>query len=87
VSHEIIAQPGLTKVECEVICAGLDFLKKVMAEPGQVNDAGTAIKREQYTMVANNVIAKLVRNIEHLGRLRLPDVKPGGARKRTHFSG
>jgi hypothetical protein len=79
-SQEIIAQPGLTKVECDVILTALEWFGQAIQQPHSPNEKDApaqALKKEQYMIVSAEIRGKIVRNVERMGKLRLPNVQPG----------
>jgi hypothetical protein len=87
-SHEIVAQPGLSNVECQVIITALNYFRDALrapVNPDPENPANVshAVKLEQYCHVADSVIGKIVRNAVKMGKV--PDarnIKPGGGIRR-----
>lgn len=71
-SNEIVAQPGLTKVECDVVITALAFFEealnaKTVGEGPQ--HVAIVIKKHQYGVAAESVKSKIVRSTVHLGTL------------------
>lgn len=86
-SHEIIAQPGLTNVECQVIVTALNYFRDALRaptnpDPENPDNLAHAVKIEQYCHVADAVIGKIARNAVKLGKV--PDARniyPGSGRR------
>lgn len=82
-SHEIIAQPGLTKVECDVILTALEWFGTAIQQPhkaGQLDNAAQAVKKEQFMIVAAELRGKIARAVVKQGVLRMPLVSPGSGK-------
>jgi len=90
-SREIIAQPGLTKVECDVILTALEWFGQAIQQPhnaGQKDNAAQAVKKEQFMIVAAEVRGKIVRDVVRIGNVKPFDafggarnIIPGGKRR------
>lgn len=87
-SQEIVAQPALTKVECEVILTALEWFGQAVQQPhdaDQKDTASQAVKKEQYMIVAAGVRGKIARNVIARGNAaafgeQARHIKPGGGR-------
>lgn len=82
-SHEVIAQPGLTKVECDVILTALQWMEQALKTPhstGAPDNPAQALKKEQFMIVAAEVSGKIARDVVKRGVLRMPNVSPGSGK-------
>lgn len=82
-SQEIVAQPGLTKVECDVILTALEWFGQAIQQPhnaGQADNAAQAVKKEQFMIVAAELRGKIARDVVKRGILRMRNVTPGSGK-------
>lgn len=75
-SREIVAQPGLEKIECDVIITALNFFRDALIDTAKANpdpenpaNASHAVKLHQYCHVADAIIGKISRATVRLGKL------------------
>lgn len=85
-SHEIIAQPALTKVEADVIITALNYFRDALRvpinpDPANPSNVAHAVKIEQYCHVADSVVGKISRAAVKMGTLpNARNILPGGGR-------
>lgn len=82
-SREIIAQPPLTKVECDVILTALEWFGTAIQQPhkaGQLDNASQAVKKEQYMIVAAEIRGKIARDVVRRGIMNGRNITPGSGR-------
>lgn len=82
-SLEIIAQPALTKIECDVILTALEWFGMAIQQPhdaGQLDNAAQAVKKEQFMIVAAELRGKIARDVVRRGVMKERNVTPGSGR-------
>ena len=82
-SHEIIAQPGLTKIECDVILTALEWFREAITTPHPGGDnPAQALKKEQFMEVAAGIEGKIARNVVAMGKMKDARlITPGSGRR------